>query len=141
MIVSQAIIVPRSGWRPGRLLRVGSLVATTGFLLLLVDAGMAWFFISMLVMALGLGIAAPGYVAGPTLFMKPDEQGSLAGLLGATNGLTFVVAPTLSTVLYGVWQPLPVIVGAGIAAAVFVFVSLHPMFKKNPVAARVQELV
>ncbi|MGC3955520.1 MAG: MFS transporter [Propionicimonas sp.] len=39
MILAQAVIVPRSGWPPGTLLRVGGSVALAGFLLLIPDAG------------------------------------------------------------------------------------------------------
>ena len=62
--------------------------------------------------------------------MRRDEQGALAGLIGATNGLTFVVAPTVSTALYGIWHPLPVILGTVIMAGVFGFVCVHPRFRQ-----------
>jgi len=91
---------------------------------------MALLLCAILLIGLGLGIAMPGYTAGPTLRMQREEQGGLAGLVGATNGLTFVVAPTASTLLYGVWQPLPIIVGAVVMAAVALFVFVHPSFRR-----------
>lgn len=77
----------------------------------------------------------PGYTAGPTLLVSREEQGGLAGIVGATTGLTFVVAPTAGTALYGVWAPLPVIAGAVIMAGVAVFVLVHPRFRRVPAAA------
>lgn len=130
MIGAQAVIVPRSGWTPPTLLRVGSLVGVAGFAALIPDAGWAPLIGSILLIGLGLGIAMPGYTAGPTLLMRRDEQGGLAGLIGATNGLTFVVAPTASTALYGVWAPLPIIVGGVVMSLVAVFVLVHPRFRQ-----------
>jgi hypothetical protein len=74
----------------------------------------------------------PGYTAGPTLLVSREEQGGLAGLTTATMGLTFVVAPTLSTALYGVWAPLSILIGGAIMALVAVFVLLHPRFRRMP---------
>jgi len=131
MVLAQAVIVPRSGWAPPTLLRVGGSVALVGFLALIPDAGAVLLFAAILLIGLGLGIAMPGYTAGPSLLVRRDEQGGLAGLIGATNGLTFVVAPTLSTALYGVWPPLPIIIGTAIMALVTAFVLAHPRFRRT----------
>lgn len=130
MVVAQAVIVPCSGWAPARLLRVGTAGAVAGFLILIPNIGAVALAAAMLLIGLGLGIATPGYSAGPSLLMRRDEQGALAGLIGATNGLTFVVAPTVSTALYGIWHPLPVILGTVIMAGVFGFVCVHPSFRQ-----------
>ena len=129
MVVSQSVIVPRSGWAPPTLLRVGSLVAVVGFVALVPDGGLWSMVAAILTIGLGLGIAMPGYTAGPTLLMRREEQGGLAGLIGATNGLTFVVAPAASTALYGIWPPLPIIIGAAIMVLVSLFVLTHPRFR------------
>lgn len=129
MIVSQSVIVPRSGWAPPTLLRIGTPVALLGFVLLIPDAGLLMILLAILLTGLGLGLAVPGYTAGPSLLVNRDEQGSLAGLLGATNGLTFVIAPTASTALYSLWAPLPIIVGAVLMTFVVVLVSVHPRLK------------
>ena len=130
MVVAQAVVVPRSGWTPPTLLRVGGLTASVGFGLLIVDLGAVALFAAILIIGLGLGTAMPGYTAGPTLLVRRDEQGGLAGLIGATTGLTFVVAPTLGTSLYGVWPALPILIGAVIMVLVTVFVWVHPRFRR-----------
>ncbi|MGO1506895.1 transporter, putative [Microbacterium esteraromaticum] len=132
MILAQAVIVPRSGWTPPTLLRVGGTIALAGFLLLIMDAGPVPLFSSILIIGLGLGIAMPGYTAGPTLLVNREEQGGLAGLISATTGLTFVIAPTAGTALYGTWALLPIIVGAAIMAIIVLFVFLHPRFRRMP---------
>ncbi|MDF2509115.1 MAG: putative major facilitator superfamily transporter, partial [Microbacterium sp.] len=132
MILAQTVIVPRTGWAPSMLLRAGGLVAFAGFALLIVDAGAVPLFVAIFLVGLGLGIAMPGYTAGPTLLVDRDEQGGLAGVIGATTGLTFVVAPTAGTFLYGVWAPLPIITGTAIMAIVTIFMLVHPRFRTLP---------
>ncbi|WFE29155.1 MFS transporter [Solwaraspora sp. WMMD791] len=131
MVFAQTVVVPRSGWRPALLLRVGCLVALIGFVLLVPDTHRAVLIAAMALIGLGLGVAMPGYVAGPTLAVDRNEQGGLAGLIGVTNGLTFVLAPTASTALYAVWAPLPVLVGAVLMAAVSTFVLTYPGFRRG----------
>lgn len=63
------------------------------------------------------------------MLVEHDEQGGLAGVIGATNGLTYVLAPTLSTLFYGWWRPLPVIVSIVALGIVAVFVLVHPAFR------------
>jgi len=129
MVVAQTVIVPRSGWTPPTLLRAGGGTALVGFALLTVDLGAWSLFVAILLIGLGLGTAMPGYTAGPTLLVGRDEQGSLAGLIGATTGLTFVVAPMLGTALYSLQPVLPIAIGAVIMAFVTLFVWAHPRFR------------
>ena len=84
-----------------------------------------------LVQPFGLGVATPGYTAGPTLLVSREEQGGLAGLAAATSGLSFVIAPTAGTALYGWWAPLPIIIATGIMALVTGFVLVHPRFRST----------
>lgn len=130
MILAQGLIVPKTGWSPRTLLRVGTFIATAGFVTLAFDGGMPLLLCALLLIGVGLGIAMPGYTAGPTMLMEREEQGGLAGLIGATNGLTFVIAPTASTALYAIWPPLPIIVGGTIMAIVCLFVLTHPRFRQ-----------
>lgn len=129
LIFSQTVIVPRSGWAPGKLLRIGVAISLAGFLLLLPDAGYPLLFISMALIGLGLGIASPGFTAGPSLLLAREEQGGMAGLIGATMGLTFVVAPTASTILYRFSPTLPLAIAAAIMALVLLLVLTHPRFR------------
>ena len=131
MIVAQAIVVPRSRWTPPTLLRVGGTVAVLGFALLIPDLGAVALFAAILLIGFGLGVATPGYTAGPTLLVSREEQGGLAGLAAATSGLSFVIAPTAGTALYGWWAPLPIIIATGIMALVTGFVLVHPRFRST----------
>lgn len=115
--------------------RVGGAIGFVGFALLIPDAGVAPLFASILLIGLGLGIATPGFTAGPTLMVDRDEQGGLAGLTTATAGLTFVIAPTASTALYGLGAAIPIVVGTAVMAVVTIVVLVQPRFRRLPVPA------
>ncbi len=136
MIISQAMIVPRSNWSPTTLLRVGigiGLIGCVGFAL----HGPIWLLMASVgVIGGGIGMAMPGYTAGPSLLLTQEEQGSLAGLIAATNALTFVIAPIASTSLYGIWPDLPAYIGVGIMVLALVLVLFHPRFSHMPTAPR-----
>ncbi len=135
MVFAQGVVVPRCGWTPATLLRVGSFLGTLGFALLFFDLGVAPFLCALALIGFGLGIATPGYTAGASLLMTREEQGGLAGLIGATNGLTFVIAPTASTALYAVSANVPIAVGGTSILLVFLFVMLHPRFRSADLSA------
>lgn len=132
MILAQGLIVPRSGWGPTTLLRVGAAVALAGFALLTPDLGIVALFASVVLIGVGIGTAMPGFTAGPTLLVSPEEQGGLAGVIAATMGLTYVVAPTAGTVLYSWWAPAPILFSVATLAAVCIFLLVHPRFRQLP---------
>lgn len=131
-LTSQVGIVRRVDWRPSRLLRIGCSVALVGYVLMAMDISYPLFVAGVYLSGTGFGLAMPGYTAGPSLLMNKAEQGGMAGLINANNALTFIIAPTLATALYGVWAPLPMLVAAGFMATVIVFLWTHPRFKRAP---------
>jgi MFS transporter, DHA1 family, tetracycline resistance protein len=112
LVAVQGGLVPRLGWGPVRLLRVGSPVGAVGFGLVAVGPEFWSMTAGLMVVALGLGMAIPGYTAGPTLALGPAEQGAVAGLINATNGSTFIAGPLLGTALYALGPALPVVLSA-----------------------------
>ena len=135
VVVSQAVIVPRSGWGPGTLLRVGASTAAVGFLLLVPAVPSAPLTAVLLytgvgVVALGMGTATPGFTAGASLQVTQAEQGGVAGLVTAAIGLTMVLAPTTGTLLYELGGSVPVITGAVVTALVAVGASVSPRLRE-----------
>ena len=135
VVVSQAVIVPRSGWGPGTLLRVGASTAAVGFLLLVPAVPSAPLTAVLLytgvgVVALGMGTATPGFTAGASLQVTQAEQGGVAGLVTAAMGLTMVLAPTTGTLLYELGGSVPVIAGAVVTALVAVGASVSPRLRE-----------
>lgn len=95
-------------------MRVGMPVAAVG----LVGLAFAGSFVTLagglMVMMLGIGLSIPGYSAGTTLQVEASEQGAVAGLINANNGLTFMAGPVVGTALYNVASELPMLVGAAL---------------------------
>lgn len=125
-LVAQAVLVPRLGWPPLRLMRAGIPVAFAGFLILIFADSFALLTLGLATLGLGLGLGVPGYTAAPTLLVESDEQGGVAGLIGANNALTFVFGPLVGTALYGLGPVYPYALSAVLISALFVFVLLHP---------------
>lgn len=126
LVVVQGVVVPRLGWPALRLLRTGIPIAGIGLLALVVAPDFWTMTGSSMVMGLGLALAIPGYTTAPTLRVRDDEQGGVAGLINATNGATFVVGPLAGTALYQLDPRLPMLAGAASCLFAWTFVTLHP---------------
>ncbi|MDI9589024.1 MAG: MFS transporter [Gleimia sp.] len=128
-LFSQLVLVPRLAWPPRRLLRIGLLVVTLAVTSIAIPSPL-WATIAGVVMiGVGMGLANPGYNAGASLKVSPEEQGSVAGLLSATGGLTWVFAPITGTTLYG-WNPTAAILLGSFAVTASTLVAwLHPEFR------------
>ncbi|MCO1574880.1 MFS transporter [Crossiella sp. SN42] len=125
-LLTQAAVVPRLGWSPARLMRTGIPLAALGFLGIAVSSGLTLILLGLAVVGLGLGLAMPGCTAAPTLLVSRAEQSGVAGLVGATNALTFVVGPLIGATLYRLGPSLPYLSAAAVLGLLFVFVLLHP---------------
>ncbi|MGW0518514.1 MFS transporter [Crossiella sp. NPDC003009] len=125
-LLTQAAVVPRLGWSPARLMRAGIPLAALGFLGVAVSSGLTLILLGLAVVGLGLGLAMPGCTAAPTLLVSRAEQSGVAGLVGATNALTFVVGPLIGATLYRLGPSLPYLSAAAVLGVLFVFVLLHP---------------
>jgi DHA1 family tetracycline resistance protein-like MFS transporter len=122
----QSVLVPKLGWPPLRLIRAGIPVAAAGFIVLVFAHAFVTLTAGLSLVELGLGLAIPGYIAAPTLLVGRDEQGALAGLVGATNALTFVLGPAIGAALYQLRPESPYAASAALISLLFAFVFLHP---------------
>ncbi|TWF80771.1 putative MFS family arabinose efflux permease [Pseudonocardia hierapolitana] len=117
LVAVQGGVVPRLGWGPLRLLRVGAPIAAAGFAVVALGPEFWSMTAGSMVVALGLGMAIPGYTAGPTLAVGRSEQGAVAGLINATNGSTFIAGPLIGTALYAAGPALPVVLSCLLCVA------------------------
>lgn len=130
MIVGQAVIAPRIGWGAARLFRTGLLLLLVGVVCLWPLASHVLLTIACILIGLGMGLAIPGYNTGPTLEMGEDEQGAVAGVINANNGIAYAVAPVASTALYGSNPLLVFVLAIAIMAAVALYAFVHPTLRK-----------
>jgi len=111
--LTQAFLAPRLPGGPRGLLVTGSLLAALGYVGAMFASSTATLLPVMIVVAVGLGLALPGYNAGATLAVEPTEHAAVAGQLAATVGLTYVAGPVLGAGLYSLDDLAP-IVGAAL---------------------------
>jgi MFS transporter, DHA1 family, tetracycline resistance protein len=132
LVLAQAILVPGLGWPPLKLMRSGMPVVAAGLATLALAQSFAPMAAGLALVGMGLGLAIPGYTTAPTLLVRADEQGGVAGLIAATNALTFVFGPLVGTALYELGPSYPYVVGALLISALFVFVLMHPSVRQAP---------
>lgn len=130
MLVIQAVVIPRLDWSPLRLLRVGLPITAVAFVVIAVGTEAPVMLAGVALSGVGHSLSVPGYTAAPTLLVTRDEQGGVAGLIGSTNAISLIVGPLVATALYGVWPPLPFLVGAAELALVTLFVLVHPAVRR-----------
>ena len=104
-MLMQLIVVPRLGWSPRTLLRVGMTLALAALACLTIAPSLWALAVSTFAMGVASGMASPGYSAGASLAVSAREQGGIAGVINATGAITWIVAPVSATALYG-WMPL-----------------------------------
>ena len=62
---------------------------------------------AMLLQGVGMGLAAPAFMAGASLAVEPQEQGAVAGIASSCGPLGFTIGPLLGGLLYTVQPDLP----------------------------------
>lgn len=130
MIFGQGVLAHKLKWGATKLFRFGLLILLLGVITLWPVSSYALLAVSMLLVGIGAGLAMPGYNSGPTLQMDKAEQGAVAGLINANNGIAYALAPVASTTLYE-WNTLaPFIVGIVVLALVTIFCFTHPLLRK-----------
>ncbi len=85
--------------------------------------------------SLGYGFARPGFVAGASLMVGPDEQGAVAGAVTAVNGACFILAPTIGIGLYELGGAYPYVLGAAVQLALTGYALFHPVLRRELGAA------
>ncbi len=111
LIVSQ-LAVRRLGWLPLRLIRVGSIVAATGFGATALIDQPALLAASFFVVAIGMGWIFPAFAALAANAVDGHEQGAAAGSVGAAQGLGIVLGPLAGTLLYDLSPGVPYLLTA-----------------------------
>lgn len=134
MVITQAVVLPKLNLSARTLLRLGLSIMLVAFIVLLIPAGYFLFAVGYFLGGAGAGLAIPGYSTGPTLLATKEEQGGIGGIINATNGWTYAIAPILSTSLYG-WNPeSPFIMCVVLLAIAVLFCFLHPTLRSSKIA-------
>ena len=122
-LFTQLIVVQR--FRPSArwMMRVGTLLMLGAFILFIIGDAFAVYIGGLTCLGLGLGLVRPGSAAAASLSVEPNEQGSVAGMLGGVAVIGNVFGPMLGTTLYSFARTGPYILNAVImvGATVLVF--------------------
>jgi hypothetical protein len=100
-------LIPRLGLSPRALILWGSTIAAAGLAWTALSHDLYGITIGFAVASLGFGFTRPGFTAGASLAVPLAEQGAVAGVITAANGISYVLAPTIGIGLYGLNHDLP----------------------------------
>jgi len=106
---AQAFLAGRLKMNPIRLMVVGLPILMISFGLLLFANSIPMLVAFLGVLGLGLGMVSPGFTAGASLAVGPEEQGAVGGLVSACPAAGFVLGPLVGTSLYQIDHTLPYI--------------------------------
>ncbi|SPT53059.1 Major Facilitator Superfamily [Actinomyces bovis] len=113
-MLTQLVLVPRLVWSPRRLVRAGGLVTLVALSVLALASQLWLMAAATFAIGLGGGLVGPGFTAGGSLAVRPEEQGGVAGVLHASGAVTWIFAPVLATALYGWWPLAPFVLALAV---------------------------
>lgn len=126
-ILAQIFIVRRLRLSPMMLIRIGMPVALAAQVVLILGTNAYVLIAGYALFGGAMGMMTPGVMSGASLAVRPEEQGRLAGLIGAMPPLGFAVGPMLGAMLY---QAVPLLV-FGFNVALLAALSLY-VFRLQP---------
>ncbi|GIK49992.1 MAG: MFS transporter [Alphaproteobacteria bacterium] len=122
LLATQMAILPRIKLGPRGLMAWGAGLLAFGVLIQILAPSLGALLVSQAVQGLGAGLARPGFTGGASVAVRPDEQGSAAGLVVAINGAGFIFSPLVGGVVYEtVGMNAPLIIAVALLLVMFVF--------------------
>ena len=106
-LAAQWGLIPRLNLSPRPLILWGALIAAAGLVGTMLSTDLYGITLGFAVASLGFGFIRPGFTGGASLAVPLAEQGAVAGVITAANGISYVLAPGLGIILYGVHPDLP----------------------------------
>ena len=106
---------------PFTLLKLASPLLIVAFVLMASVESQLMLTIAMMVQGLGMGLAGPGFMAGASLAVSPEEQGAVAGVAGSCGPLGFTIGPLIGGALYQFDPVAPYWFAAGVYVLLLAF--------------------
>lgn len=98
-LIAQLVLIPRMKLSVRSLMVYGAIMLALASLFMVWAQDFALFAFSQILFGFGQGFSRPGFSAGASLAATHDQQGDVAGLVTAANGMGFVISP-----LFGLWM-------------------------------------
>ncbi len=115
---------------PRLLLRWGAGLAAAGSLLMGLAPSFAMVVAAFALTSLGFSLARPGFTAGSSLAVAPEEQGAVAGAISSITGASSIFGPTFGLALYGLGHALPFYLNAAVLIALVVYAGRHAVLRR-----------
>jgi hypothetical protein len=106
-LAAQWGLIPRLNASPKSLIFWGAVVAAIGLLGTMLASDLYGITIGFALASIGFGLTRPGFTGGASLAVPLAEQGGVAGVITAANGISFVAAPALGMALYAIDPRIP----------------------------------
>ena len=113
-LAAQWGMIPRLNLTPRALIVWGALIAATGLAGAMLARDLYGITLSFALASLGFGFTRPGFTGGASLAVPLADQGGVAGVITAANGISWVAAPALGMALYLVNPNLPFAISAAL---------------------------
>lgn len=101
-LAAQWGLIPRLGLSPRSLILWGSVIAAAGMVVTMAATNLYGLVLGFGIASLGFGFVRPGFTGGASLAVPLSEQGGVAGVVTAANGICYVAAPGIGMALYAV---------------------------------------
>lgn len=125
-VAAQGFLVRKVKWAPMTFVRVGLPIALAGFVLFLFAHVFASLTGALALQGLGQGLLLPGVTSALSLAVGDDDQGAVAGLNSASQGLARTLGPLVGGGLYELGRELPYAFSAMLLTVVLAVVLARP---------------
>ena len=112
--MAQLVIVQRMELAPFTLLKLAIPLLMLAFITMAIFDSQMMLTVAMMILGFGMGLAGPGFMAGASLAVSPEEQGAVAGIAGSCGPLGFTIGPLIGGAMYQVNPVLPYYFAAGV---------------------------
>lgn len=106
-LLAQWWLIPHLALGPRALVVWGSALSAAGAALTGLAGGIYGITLGFALASLGFGLFRPGFTAGASLAVRPEEQNAVAGMVTSVNGVAFIAGPALGVAAYMVAMPAP----------------------------------
>ena len=120
-LAAQWGLIPRLNASPKSLILWGAVIAAVGLIGTMVASDLYGITIGFALASTGFGLTRPGFTGGASLAVPLAEQGGVAGVITAANGISFVAAPALGMALYAIDPRIPF----AVSAALLIGLAIH----------------
>jgi len=113
-LAAQWGLIPKLNWSPRTMILWGSMIAAVGTLMTMMASDLYGLVLGFGVASLGFGFTRPGFTGGASLAVPLADQGGVAGVITAANGIAYVAAPTVGMALYAIDPHWPFAISAAL---------------------------